>query len=70
MLSFLALAVAALASGDYGSEHWSDTAHVHAGRGGLDPSARIPPIDLSTTYPIPDLEAASNKIKTSKSLSA
>lgn len=39
-----------------------DTDCVHAGRGGLGTSAHIPPIDLSTTYPIPDLDAATKSI--------
>lgn len=53
MLVFLGLAC-------YGSG--SDTLYVHAGRGGLGTSAHIPPLDLSTTYPIPDLEAATKSM--------
>ena len=38
-----------------------DTLGVHAGRGGLG-QAHVPPIDLSTTYKTPDLDAATQSI--------
>jgi methionine-gamma-lyase len=38
-----------------------DTRAVHGGRDGLG-QAHVPPIDLSTTYKIPDLEAATDSI--------
>jgi cystathionine beta-lyase/cystathionine gamma-synthase len=52
----LLLTCAAFGYGD------GDTAYVHAGRGGLGLSAHIPSIDLSTTYPIPDLEMATKSM--------
>jgi len=61
MLGLLVLARgSATVSASAGST--SDTPYVHAGRGGLGTTAHIPPIDLSTTYPIPDLEAASKSM--------
>lgn len=45
-----------------GDASCNDTPYVHAGRGGLGTSAHIPPLDLSTTYPIPDLEAATRSM--------
>lgn len=41
----------------------SDTTFVHAGRGDMGSDAHCPPIDLSTTYPIPDLATATASMK-------
>lgn len=45
-------------SPDPHAHHGFDTAAVHAGRADIAATAHVPPIDLSTTYPVTDLEAA------------